>query len=240
MRCTVFSSAVTVLLLTLAAPGGLAAQSFEGVITANYYGDPDKPPFEVKNMIKGTYARQEFGMAGHQMYTIADLQDQNIKMVMPDQKTYMTMSMKADETDDAAEMTEPADTSGETGAGKPPSLTKTGESETIAGHSCDHYLVGEKQNVDVCAAKGLGLLGMGNAPSGMGGGMLGRGQSREWEELEPLAKEGFYPLKIESLEDGKRKKVMEVTKIETQPLSGDLFVVPDDYEEMKMPKMPGM
>jgi hypothetical protein len=239
MRRTVFSSALTALLLSFTAPGGLAAQSFEGVITANYYGDPDKPPFEVKNMIKGTHARQEFGMAGNQMYTIADLQDQNVKMVMPDQKTYMTMSMKADETDDAAE-TEPADTSEGTGAGKPPSLTKTGESETIAGHTCDHYLVGKKQNVDVCAAKGLGLVGMGNAPSGMGGGMRGRGRSREWEELGPLARQGFYPLKIESLEDGERKKIMEVTKIEPQPLSDDLFVIPDDYEEMTMPKMPGM
>jgi outer membrane lipoprotein-sorting protein len=189
---------------------------------------------EVKNLIKGTHSRSEMGMQRQKMYMLTDLEKQEVTTVMPDQKMYMTMNWKDAEAQ--AQKSKP-----EGGEGKMPAFEKTGKTETIAGHSCEHYLVGEEKDVDVCAARGMGVMGMGNFKGGMAGRMFGaQAKAHGNEEYLALAEEGFYPLKMETIEGGNRKLIMEVTKIEPQSLSDDLFTIPAGYSEMKMPKMPGM
>ena len=39
-----------------------------------------------------------------------------------------------------------------------PKVTSTGKTETVAGYTCQHWLVGDKQDTDICMAKGLGYL----------------------------------------------------------------------------------
>jgi hypothetical protein len=232
MRLSLLLWALLAFSAAVVTPHAATAQAFEGVITSNYYMAPGKA-MEVKSMIKGTHARQELTVQGKQMYTLMDLQKQEAMTVMPDQKMYMTISMA-----DARKWAQEARP--DSGAAKAPAFEKTGKTETIAGHSCEHYLVGEDKDVDVCAAKGLGVFGMGNVPRGMGGKMFGaQAKAEGWEEYLPLAEEGFYPLKMETIEGGKSELLMEVTKIEPQPLSDDLFTVPGGYTEMKMPTLPG-
>ncbi len=233
MRTSAFPALLIASIIAIAAPARAAAQStFEGVITSNFYTQPGKPPLEMKNSIKGTHSRQDMNAGGMPIYTIMDPQSAKMTSVMPAQQMYMTVDLKKA----MAKATKPDEQEGE--ESKLPPLTKTGNTETIAGRSCDHYLVGEDQDMDVCAAKGLGFFEMGNTGGGMGGGPFG-GMSlpQGWEQYTSQFDEGFYPLKMERVDGDKRKLVMEVTKIEPQSLSDDLFVVPEGYKEMKVPGM---
>jgi hypothetical protein len=203
------------------------AQAFEGVITSNFYGHDAKQPMEIKTSVKGTQSRMDMNAGGMPMYTLLDAQKARMTSVMPQQKMYMTMDLATA----IGHMGEEADDTS-------PPLTKTGKSETIAGHSCDHYLMGEDQDMDVCAASGLGTFGMGSM-GGMGGQGPGGGgeMAMGWARYASQFKDGFFPLKMEEVDGEKRKLIMEVTEIEPQTLSADLFTVPAGFQEMKMPGM---
>jgi hypothetical protein len=233
MRLSPLAAVFIASIVAISAPAPAASQSsaFEGVITSNFYGKPGKPPLEMKSSIKGTHSRQDMNAGGMPIYTITDLQSAKMTSVMPEQQMYITMDLEK-----AMAKVAPDETEGE--AATPPPLTKTGETETIAGRSCDHYLVGEDQDTDVCAATGLGVFRMGSPGGGMGGGPFG-GMSLPdgWDQYAAQLQEGFYPLRIEEVDGDKRKLIMEVTKIEPQALSDDLFVVPADYKELKVPGM---
>lgn len=55
---------------------------------------------------------------------------------------------------------------------RPPRSRKPVTRETIAGCKCEHYVMGDEQDSDVCAAKGRGML---LRESGASGG-TGRGR----------------------------------------------------------------
>ena len=100
-------------------------------------------------------------------------------------------------------------------------------------------LTGEKQNMDICIAKGLGYFGMG----GQGGSgslkslafspkMLAEAASHpEWVKF---LEGGAFPLKMTSTDNGKVTMNMEATKIEKKSLDDSLFVVPPDYKEFNV------
>ena len=133
---------------------------------------------------------------------------------------YMTMDMKT-----MGEKLTPTD--GKARKGK---VTKTGKTETIAGHKCEHYLVGERQDSDICAAKGLGIM-LGGQGGGMFAGMPG------YEAYGEFAKKGLLPLKVTSLRSGTTEVVMQATRVEKKRLDASLFTVPAGYAEMDMGKM---
>jgi hypothetical protein len=51
---------------------------------------------------------------------------------------------------------------------RPPRSRKPVTRETIAGCKCEHYVMGDEQDSDVCAAKGRGMLLRQNAAGGTG------------------------------------------------------------------------
>ena len=96
--------------------------------------------------------------------------------------------------------------------------------------------MGEKQDSDICAAKGLGMF-MGGRAGGPGGkGMFG-GLPAGYEEYAEFAKEGFLPLKVTPIKNGKEEVVMEATSVEKKSLDASLFAVPAGYQQMDMGKM---
>jgi hypothetical protein len=114
-----------------------------------------------------------------------------------------------------------------------PKVTSTGETETIAGFTCSHWLIGDK---DVCMSKGLGYF------SGGSGGILDRLQSPALREkykaqldanpeFAKFAEGGAFPLKIAVIENGQPRVIMEVTRIERKSLDDSLFTVPADYKK---------
>lgn len=231
------ASAVTSAVKNAVTGGG----NFEGVIAMQMKGREDK----VMNMtyyVKGERARVEM-QTGEPMGSgvmLWDMPNGKMTMLIPAQKMYITMDVKRMGEDIKAARGK----DDETHDVKFPKLTATGKTETIAGHTCEHYLMGDKQEVDMCVAKGLGYFGMGNQAGGMG--MLKNlvfspkllAEAAAHPEWVKFLEGGAFPLKLTVTENGKPGMTMEATKIEQKKLDDSLFTVPPDYREQKMPQIP--
>jgi hypothetical protein len=217
------SLTVVPVLLVLAAPAA-GAQGFEGALTIRMQAERG---MEIQQLIKGDKVRTEMGGRGQEGVMIMDGAAQTMMMIMPSEKMYMVMDLKAGAGG-------PGPRQGET-----PKITKLGTSETIAGRACDNFLVGDQQDMEVCAAKGLGFYMSGRNPMG-GRSPMGRVPDFRQDAIMREYKDGFFPLRIVRLAGGKREVMMEVTRIEPKSLDAALFSAPAGYQQMSMPGgMPG-
>lgn len=212
----------TAALATLPASAAAQAAAFEGIVTQQVTGR-DGRAAELTTAYRGTSVRMDMTQGGMAAYVLIDGAAGRMVSVIPSQQMFMTMNPAM-----ARRMTGPGPDSLSLGK-----LTRTGKTEEIAGHTCEHYLVGDRQDTDVCAAKGLGILGVGVQ---QGGGRMEAemrklaAQHPEWAEF---LKDGFFPLKV-STADGAS---IVVTRIERKPLDPAMFTVPKEYREMKLPGM---
>jgi len=155
-------------------------------------------------------------------YQLLDLTKGTMTAVIPMQKMYMTMDFA--EANDAAE---------KKAESHPPKITDTGKTETIAGHKCTHYLIDtEDGHLDVCAATGMGYLGMSGGGNPMARRRVPAAIPIQYRDLYHRFKDGFQPLKVEKLEGEKRSLVLEVKSIEKKPQDAALFKVPEGYRDM--------
>jgi len=200
------------------------AQGFEGTLTIRMQAERG---MEMQQLIKGDKVRTEMGGRGQEGVMIMDGAAQTMTMIMPSEKMYMVMDLRGGPG-------QPAERQGET-----PKITKLGTSETIAGKPCDNFLVGEQQDLEVCAAKGMGFYMTGRNPMG-GRSPMGRVPDFRQEAIMREYKDGFFPLRITRIAGGKREVMLEVTRIEAKSLDAGLFQVPAGYQQMSMPGgMPG-
>jgi Domain of unknown function (DUF4412) len=230
-----------------ASPSSAASPSggdFEGMIAMKMETE-NQTGAEMTYFLKGQHTRIETKVAnrpGGMAVMLWDLDGGKITTLMPAQKMYTTMDMKA-ATEDLKEMKK---AHGQEEA-EFPKLTSTGKTETIAGYTCEHWLMGENQDLDMCVAKGLGYFGMGGQSAGGLGALKNLTFSAkllteaaahpEWVKL---LEGGAFPLKLTATQDGKIKMSMEVTKVEKKGLDDSLFVIPTDYKEFSMPGIPNM
>lgn len=208
----------------------------------------DKKGAEMTYFLKGAHTRIEVKAGDNtegQAVMLWDLENAKMTTLMPTRKMYMTIDMK-----EAAESMKGISKDLKKDQGdedrKFPKLTDTGKQETIAGYTCEHWIMGEKQNMDICIAKGLGYFGMG----GQGGGGLSSLKSLAFSpkllaeaashpEWVKFLEGGAFPLKMTSTENGKITMNMEATKIEKKSLDDSLFKVPPDYKEFSMGNLGG-
>lgn len=228
-----------------AAAGSTGGGDFEGLIALKMENEAQNQ-MEMTYFLKGRHTRIEtkaLSVPEGQAVMLWDMESAKITTLIPSRKMYMTIDMKA-----AAEgMKDFAkDRHKDDDDSKFPKLTPTGKQETIAGYSCEHWLMGEKQELDMCIAKGLGYFGMG---SQSGGGdfsafknlafspkLLAEAASHpEWVKF---LEGGAFPLKLQVSEEGKVKMTMEATRVERKPLDDSMFAIPADYKEMTIPNMP--
>ncbi|GEM_PF-648567 len=218
-----------------------AAGAFEGAITANLFADAQ--PMEMKYWIKGSRSRIETNLSrgGREMgVMLMDTTSGSQTMLIPQTKTYMTMNWGGD-----GGLKEMAEKMGKAADDKPLKAISTGKTETIAGFSCEHWLMGERQDTDVCLAKGLGFFGGGGQSGGVFEKLknLAMGEKMKAQldanpEFAKFVEGGAFPLKISQIEKGQAKTVMEVTSVERKLLDDSLFTVPPDYKKMEIPGMP--
>jgi hypothetical protein len=217
---------------------------FEGTIAINVKGD-DNRNMQMTYFLKGKQTRIETAVPDAPEGSAVMLWDNEggkITTLMPSRKIYMTVDMKqaADDIKETKKSHGEEDT-------EFPKLTRTGRQETIAGHVCEHWLMGDKQELDLCIAKGLGYFGMGGKTGGglgswndlvFGPKMLARAASHpEWAQF---LEGGAFPLKLTAVSDGKVMMSMEATRIERKPLDSSIFSIPPDYKEMNVPNVPGI
>lgn len=221
---------------------------FEGLIAMKMAGE-DQKGAEMTYFLKGRHTRIETKMGDNpegQAVMLWDLEGAKITTLMPSRKMYMTMDLKETQEGlkEAAEKMKKD--KGEEEETKFPKLTPTGKQETIAGYNCEHWLMGDKQDIDMCVAKGLGYFGMGGQSRG-GLGSLGNlafspkllAEAAAHPEWVKFLEGGAFPLKLTAMEDGKVKMNMEATKIERKSLDDSLFSIPADYKELNMGNLTG-
>jgi hypothetical protein len=224
-----------------AAPSSLStapAGSFEGAITANLYAAGQ--PSILKYAIKGQRARVETNLAQGGTATAIILMDLAVgsqTMLMPQAKTYMTLDLNDEKLKGMAERM------GKSAGDQPMKITATGKTETLAGHTCEYWVMNNgQQQTEMCFAKGLGFFGGATGP----GGVLSQlknlpfgEQAKATLDANPefarFAAAGAFPLKISQVENGQAKPILEVTSVERKPLDDALFNVPADYKKMNLP-----
>jgi len=215
--------------------GASSAGDFEGVIkTTMSFGDKAIP---VTYYVRSDRVRTETAMPEHPeapVVVIMDWSKGKATSLMPGQKAYMTT--------DFGEVMKAA---GQGKEGQFPKLTATGQKETVAGYTCEHYLMGDPQKVDMCVAKGLGFFGMAGSAGGVGGSnMMFSSKMKEEAASNPewskFLEGGAFPLKMTVTEGGKTTMSAEVSTIERKKLDDALFTVPADYKEIGVPPMPSI
>ena len=216
----------------------LQAAGFEGIVA---YRMPAKGGAgELTQMYKGTKTRTEVSDGKQTTAMIMDMTAGTMTVLMPPQKQYMVMDMKkmGQGLGGLLGMGKGHKDTGSNAAGAAamPKITATGRKETIAGHECEYYVMGDKGETEVCSAKGLGMFMMGQSPMGGGSASLAAVAAMSANpDAVKLFADGFFPLKVVNVKGGKNEVVMEATRVERKTLEASLFVPPPDYTEMKMP-----
>ncbi|MEO6726844.1 MAG: DUF4412 domain-containing protein [Blastocatellia bacterium] len=213
---------------------------FEGTITAKMMPGSERP-MEAHYAIKGPRIRVETQLAqgGSAMgVVLMDLSAGTNIMLMPQTKTYMSMNQDSGKFKEMADAA--AKISGEANTGDLYKVTNTGQTETVAGYSCQHWLMGSKKQTDVCLAKGLGQTGsILDQLKTLGLDEQAKAQIQANPEFLKFAESGAFPMKMSQIENGQSKMIMEVTNVERKTLDDSLFAVPSDYKKMEIPGMPG-
>ena len=220
--------------------------SFEGSITMKI-ATQDRKNLGLTYFIKGDRSRIESNFnpnSNMQSIMLWDTSAGKLTTLMPKKKIYMTMDLN-EKGEGLGDTSKEEEKSGnERRETQFPKLTATGKQEIIAGYPCEHWLMGEKQETDMCVAKGLGYFGMGSKLGGLGPlknflfnpkSLTAATSPPEWVKL---IEGGAFPLKVTQTEDGQVRMNMEASRIERQKLDDVLFAVPTDYKELKIPNSP--
>ena len=213
------SGCITAALALVGAAAPVSAQAFEGRIAFKVSDDRGSTR-EMEYQVRDSKVRFEMpGRGGQSMAMVMDPANQKMLVLMSGQKMYMERSIA------------PTTAAAHAAQGKA-SVTATGRKETIAGHSCEHFLITDDKGgqFDACIAHGLGTFLQPPSGNPMAGGASAAG---DWSSK--IGKDGF-PLKV--TKGG--TTIMEVTKIEKASLDPSLFSPPSDWKKFEMPNMPGM
>jgi len=111
--------------------------------------------------------------------------------------------------------------------GKPPVVRLTGRKSDILGYKCDQILVrGDNIETEIWATKSLGNL-FATISKVLAGEVSASGAG--WEST--ILKMGYYPIKASTKVEGKVLESQEVTKIEKNALTRDVFELPAGYKK---------
>ena len=231
------------LAVALTAPSAVLAASFEGKVTMKMTG-PRGTPSQMAFSLKEGFSRIDITADGHAAAMIMDNGKQEMTMVMPEQKMFMTQPMARPPA--ATGMAEGA-------AGTAVEVTTT--KEKILGYDCVKYVSQSKEGTtEIWVTDQLGAfmgMGGGGPMAGMGGGRRGGGgppPAQAWEQA--LLGKGVFPLKVVTSSGGKESYRMEATSVEKMSLPDSTFAAPADYQNLSqmmrgmgmpggMPGMPG-
>jgi len=188
------------------------AQIFEGKVTLSIFDEESgnlKPLEYFTNGKDAAFSIEEQGMSVTLM-----MKEEKVIMVLHPMKMYMEMpigegDMKADSTFDEN------------------SITKTGETKTINGLSCEKYLIKSKEEGDMIAW----------FTKEIGGFFLFKLAGKEnngpqlFAEMKDLATQ--FPVLILKKAGDKETKVLELTKYEMMDVPASMFEIPEGYKSME-------
>ncbi len=219
------------LVVALLTPFALSAASFEGKVTMKMTGPREAPPVMTFSLKDGFARIDMTGAEGRTTGVIYDSAKQEITILIPDQKMYMTQAMSKPPAMAAM--------AGEAASGK---LEITTTKEKILGYDCVKYVAKATDSTsEIWVTDQLGaFLGFGGDPNGAATTQQGWAQA--------LAGKGVFPLRVVTTAGGKETFRMEATAIEKKALPASAFSAPAGFKNlsemmrgMGIPKgMPGM
>ncbi len=228
---TAASAAAQAAATTPATPLG----NFEGEIDVLAKSTENPKPIPPLNLlIKAGKVRMDIpeGMsAGQQMgksYLIATPGDKKVYIVSDTQKQVVSLDVAA--LGDQFKHMNPAAAAAPSKPTTPPTITKTGKMETVAGRSCEDWNIvssdGE-HGIACVSTEGVSWLDL---PS------LGAHEDQAW--MRQLFDGQHMPLKFVGYKkDGTEDGSLEVTKIEAKPVADALFQLPPSYPVLDLDQM---
>lgn len=215
-------------LVASSSSAAFAQAGFEGVIA--YEMTAAGSTMNVEQTVKGTQIRQEMEGPMGPMISIMDISTMDMTMIIPAQKMYMKMN-----TAQMMEQLQAAQQEHGTAQPDPEDLKATGQRETIAGHSCEHYTyTSETGDMDICIATGLGFMPFATPSSGMGNRGGGLGAFSDVAKWRARFGDGFIPLAMRFTDKG-TTITMRATRVEPGSVPASAFAIPGGYTEMRMP-----
>jgi hypothetical protein len=219
-----------VTICALLAPCVVSADTFEGTLTMTMTSSTSKNGPQALNLsLKDGNMRTDIQSSHGTMSAIMDMKNQQIILLMPQQRMYMVQPM----SQPAAPQGQYQQYQGQA-AGSPPTLVETGEKETILGYECTKYTAtSEKGTSQIWVTDQLGtFMGL------FHGGAPGRPTQApaDWETA--LKGKSFFPMRVIGTND-KGSYKMEVTAINRTSLPDSLFAPPDGWQKFDLASIMG-
>jgi hypothetical protein len=204
----------------LLAPSMLAAETFEGTVSMTISAPSMKGgPQTISLSLKEGNMRTDMDTGRGTMSAIFDTKNQQMLILMPQQRMYMVRPM-------------PQAVAGQAPApsGAPPAnLQDTGVKETILGYACEKYTsMGDSGTTEIWVTDQLGtFMGLFH-----GGGPGGRSQApAAWESA--LKGRNFFPMRVIST-SSKGTFRLDVTAVNKASLPDSLFGPPDGWQKFDL------
>ncbi len=198
-----------------------AQNSFEGVIDFKFEGHDSMGMVQTS---KGNMVRIDIaGGPRGEVSMVMDTKANTMTMIMYSRKMYMVNPLPSLDSALANDK-------------RKTTITKTGQTETVAGVSCEIYKGtttnedGKVEEGQACLAKGVGFVFFSTMNRGRGGP-----QGSAAEVFKELAAQDLHVVKAWTMKDGQMVPVIEAIKIERKSVPNSTFEVPADFMKMQMP-----
>ncbi len=181
------------------------AAPFEGTVSMTVGREAQPVTYSVR---QGVMRLDLHGRGGRQTAVIVNTPARLVDVLLPGQQMYVEQELSADSIPALRRVR--------------PTITKTGRTEQVAGHACEHWTVKDDggEAVDVCMAQGIGAFA-GLERAGVGA----------W--LSDIGEGGWFPLLATRVASG--ETVLRVTAIDRRALDASLFAVPAGYQKLAVP-----
>jgi hypothetical protein len=215
-----------------------AQKTFEGSIAYNV--DMGDRQMQISFSARGRKVRQDITMTGSPVFSegtfqLFDYDKEQIITVVPGMKRYMVMDLKALRQSMAKDAAR--DSTAEKLLG---GITATGRKETVAGLTCEVYVVKDRPGDEWCITSALGhFLGFeGGGARNASGGAPSPGSNPALAQVMRTFKDGAVALRVRMTGPDGKALTMVATKVDRTPPAASLFSVPAGFEEMQNPMLP--
>jgi hypothetical protein len=220
-------------LCALLLPRALPAEPFEGKVSMKITSSNASKdvPQSIDYVMKEGFMRIEVATSKGQAAMIMDMKNQQMLILMPQQKMYMVQPFPQPPADKAA-----AAGAGNAAKAFGADVQVTSEKETILGYECTKIVsTSADGTAEVWVTDQLGSF-MGLSPGAGGPGRRPQ-VPQAWESA--LKGKNFFPMRVVGSRTGQGSFRLEVTSVEKASEPDSLFAAPDGWRKLDLGSMMG-
>jgi hypothetical protein len=214
--------------------GALGAEPFEGRVSMKIdsSNSSKEGPQSIEYEIKDGYMRMEMATARGQAVSIIDFKNQQVLLLMPQQRMYMVQPLPKAPQGQAPQGQASTPLVKQIG----PDVQMTTEKDTILGYDCTKIIATSAEGTtEAWVTEQLGQF-IGLSPAAAGPGRRAR-PPQAWESA--LKGKGFFPMRVVTTARGKGTFRLDVTKVEKVSVPDSDFAPPDGWQKFDIASMMG-